>query len=116
MFALRTLRLAAAVRAVAPRQTRTFTSFLTPLRPRILLPSTTTATSTETGALDTLAPRISASPVLRALQVRNGPRNTFNPSHFVRKRRAGFLARLKSRTGRKVLTRRKLKGRRHLSH
>jgi len=69
-----------------------------------------------TSVTDTLAPRISASPVLRALQVRSGPRDTFDPSHRVRKRRSGFLARIKTRTGRATLKRRKLKGRKSLSH
>ncbi|KAK5132468.1 hypothetical protein LTR08_009079 [Meristemomyces frigidus] len=50
------------------------------------------------------------------LQVRGAKRDTFNPSHVVRKRRHGFLARLRSRTGRKVLARRKAKGRNTLSH
>lgn len=75
-----------------------------------------TATSTVTGVADALAPRISASPVLRALQVRNGPRDTFNPSHRIRKRRSGFLSRSKTRTGRSTLKRRQLKGRKTLSH
>jgi len=67
-------------------------------------------------AIDTLASRISASPALQSLQVRNGPRDTFDPSHRVRKRRAGFLARNGSRTGRAILKRRRLKGRKTLSH
>jgi large subunit ribosomal protein L34 len=63
-----------------------------------------------------VVPRISESPVLRALQIRCGPRDTFNPSHRVRKRRHGFLSRLKTRKGRATLKRRQLKGRRFLSH
>ncbi|KAF6227234.1 hypothetical protein HO133_008676 [Letharia lupina] len=66
-------------------------------------------------ALD-LLPRISTHPSLASVQVRNGPRDTYNPSHRVRKRRAGFLARLKTRKGRMVLKRRQLKGRCTLSH
>ncbi|EMC91400.1 hypothetical protein BAUCODRAFT_80460, partial [Baudoinia panamericana UAMH 10762] len=50
------------------------------------------------------------------LQVRGAKRDTFNPSHRVRKRRHGFLARLRSRTGRMVLKRRRAKGRNTLSH
>ncbi|OCK82764.1 hypothetical protein K432DRAFT_323694 [Lepidopterella palustris CBS 459.81] len=68
------------------------------------------------GTLLDLVPRLSAHPALRSLQLRNGPRDTYNPSHRVRKRRHGFLARLRSRTGRKVLLRRKLKGRVALTH
>ena len=105
-----------------PSSSRAF-SLLAPRRPIIpttpntFLPSsalpTTSILSAET--LD-LLPKISSHPGLLATQIRCGPRNTFNPSHFVRKRRHGFLARLRSRTGRKVLMRRKLKGRKQLSH
>ncbi|KAH8145559.1 uncharacterized protein LAJ45_10359 [Morchella importuna] len=99
---------------------RTFTS-LTPLRPSIFpsissgLAVPTNITSI-TAATTTIAPRISSHPALQALQVRNGPRNTFDPSHRVRKRRVGFLARKRTRGGRAVLKRRQLKGRRSLSH
>lgn len=45
------------------------------------------------------------------------PRNTTNRmTHLIRKRRNGFLARLKSKTGRRILNRRKAKGRKNLSH
>ena len=40
----------------------------------------------------------------------------YQPSQRVRKRRHGFLARIRSRGGRKVLIRRRMKGRRFLSH
>jgi large subunit ribosomal protein L34 len=43
-------------------------------------------------------------------------KRTFQPSLLVRKRRHGFLARLKSRNGRKILNRRRLKGRKRLSN
>ena len=42
--------------------------------------------------------------------------NEYQPSQRVRKRRHGFLARRRSRTGRKVLIRRRMKGRRFLTH
>ncbi|PGH07701.1 ribosomal protein L34 [Blastomyces parvus] len=42
-------------------------------------------------------------------------RNTYNPSRRVQKRRHGFLARLKSTSGRKILARRRAKGRKYLS-
>ena len=42
-------------------------------------------------------------------------RDTYNHSRRVQKRRHGFLARLKSRGGRKVLMRRRAKGRTNLS-
>ncbi|EGF84454.1 hypothetical protein BATDEDRAFT_85235 [Batrachochytrium dendrobatidis JAM81] len=40
----------------------------------------------------------------------------YNPSTLVRKRRFGFLKRLKTLGGRKILFRRMLKGRRRLTH
>lgn len=43
------------------------------------------------------------------------PRNTYNPSRRVQKRRHGFLARQKTKNGLKVLKRRMLKGRKWLS-
>ena len=103
---------------------RTFTS-LSPLRPT-LFPSTyspslamskpiTSTVASESGALD-LLPKISAHPAIGMTQVRCGPRNTFSPSHFVRKRRHGFLSRLRTRKGRATLQRRKSKRRNTLSH
>ncbi|KAF7160581.1 hypothetical protein CNMCM5623_006202 [Aspergillus felis] len=44
-----------------------------------------------------------------------GKRTTYNPSRRVQKRRHGFLARLRSRGGRKVLLHRRAKGRKSLS-
>ncbi|RKP30983.1 hypothetical protein METBISCDRAFT_14967 [Metschnikowia bicuspidata] len=42
--------------------------------------------------------------------------NTYQPSTLRRKRTFGFLARLRSRNGRKILARRKAKGRWYLTH
>ena len=96
----------------------------TPTRPSLPLPHSSTFTPITQGVFDTntstqtldLLPKISAHPALAGIQVRNGPRDTYDPSHRVRKRRHGFLARLRSRTGRKILKRRKAKGRSTLSH
>ncbi|KKK20673.1 hypothetical protein P175DRAFT_0471638 [Aspergillus ochraceoroseus IBT 24754] len=44
-----------------------------------------------------------------------GKRTTYNPSRRVQKRRHGFLTRLRSKGGRKILLRRKAKGRKSLS-
>lgn len=75
--------------------------------------ATTTTTSSET--LDIMA-KISASPAFAGVQIRCGPRDTYNPSHIVRKRRHGFLSRLRTKKGRKLLMRRLVKGRTNLSH
>ncbi|ODV81571.1 uncharacterized protein CANTADRAFT_35233, partial [Suhomyces tanzawaensis NRRL Y-17324] len=42
--------------------------------------------------------------------------NTYQPSTLKRKRTFGFLARLRSKNGRKILSRRKAKGRWYLTH
>ncbi|CAM1507919.1 Fc.00g047670.m01.CDS01 [Cosmosporella sp. VM-42] len=102
--------------------TRTFTTF-TPLRPS-LTPSTLAirrtalpTSFTPTGAAD-LVPTsaISAHPALGDLQIRCGPRNTMNgATRLVQKRRHGFLYRMRSRTGRKILQRRRIKGRKYIA-
>lgn len=76
-------------------------------------PSTAAASSSET--LD-LVGKISAHPAFAGVQIRCGPRDTYNPSHIVRKRRHGFLARLRTKKGRKLLMRRLTRGRTNLSH
>ncbi|CAG8979512.1 hypothetical protein HYALB_00004964 [Hymenoscyphus albidus] len=116
--------------AAAGASKRTFTN-LTPRRPTIFpstqrsfapptqsLPATATTTSHTGEILDVaiLPYKMSGHEAMRGMQVRCAPRNTFNPSHFVRKRRHGFLARLRSRTGRMILKRRRVKKRSTLSH
>ncbi|PYH47442.1 mitochondrial 54S ribosomal protein bL34m [Aspergillus saccharolyticus JOP 1030-1] len=44
-----------------------------------------------------------------------GKRNTYNPSRRVQKRRHGFLARIRTRGGRKIIQRRRARGRSTLS-
>lgn len=51
-------------------------------------------------------------------QIRCGPRRYMNmnrPSRLIRMRRHGFLSRIRTKTGRKMLQRRKTKGRKMLS-
>ncbi|KAM4066462.1 ribosomal protein [Hirsutella rhossiliensis] len=58
---------------------------------------------------------VSSHPALSGLQLRFGPRNTMNGhTRLIQKRRHGFLHRMRSKTGRRILLRRKLKGRRQL--
>lgn len=101
---------------------RKFTT-ITPLRPTLssfrpasspILSSLPSAAAAEPAA--DLLPKISTHPGLAGIQVRCGPRDTYDPSHFVRKRRHGFLSRVKTRKGRNLLTRRRVKQRKNLSH
>ncbi|KAL5379095.1 hypothetical protein DPSP01_008727 [Paraphaeosphaeria sporulosa] len=100
-------------------------SLLAPRRPMLqnpatgfTLPTPGSATSPaipSAEALD-LASKISAHPAIGSMQIRCGPRDTYNPSHLVRKRRHGFLSRIRTKKGRKLLMRRLKKGRWNLSH
>ncbi|KAF2141695.1 uncharacterized protein K452DRAFT_271362 [Aplosporella prunicola CBS 121167] len=63
-----------------------------------------------------ILPKVSSHPALAGIQVRNGPRDTYDPSNLVRKRRHGFLSRIRTKKGKKLLKRRKAKGRTTLSH
>ncbi|KAF1824554.1 uncharacterized protein K489DRAFT_184907 [Dissoconium aciculare CBS 342.82] len=99
----------------APRtQSRAFSAFSRlPTRPQIAgartsLESTLSFPTIESSTL----PAPGASLTL----VRGAKRDTFNPSHRKRKRKLGFLARMRDRHGRKILERRRLKGRNTLSH
>lgn len=97
--------------ALTPNRSLT-TLTRTPTRPILLTsPTAPVADDTPISALRPLS-----NPAQTLIQVRGAKRDTFNPSHRVRKRRHGFLARLRTRTGRKVLARRKAKGRNTLSH
>ncbi|KAK6511421.1 hypothetical protein TWF481_000338 [Arthrobotrys musiformis] len=93
---------------------RTFTSLLrTPtstLTARPSLPATSLLSHTP--SLQSTIPPLQGS----LTQTRGHRRKTYNPSHIVRKRRFGFLARLRSKTGRNILKRRKEKGRKMLTH
>ncbi|GAT25620.1 hypothetical protein RIB2604_02001970 [Aspergillus luchuensis] len=72
----------------------------------------------ESGTLDPMRPRIWALYMTRSFSASaslGGKRDTYNPSRRVQKRRHGFLARLRSRGGRKILLRRRARGRKSLS-
>ncbi|KAI0169642.1 hypothetical protein GGR52DRAFT_550846 [Hypoxylon sp. FL1284] len=114
---------------------RTFSS-LPNLRPTVLASSSNTTTSTvfrshnllsahtptptSTGAVLDLVPKssVSAHPAIWGpAQVRFGPRPTLaRTSRMVRKRRHGFLSRVRTHNGRKILQRRRDKKRSRLSN
>ncbi|KAJ9143710.1 hypothetical protein NKR23_g6300 [Pleurostoma richardsiae] len=85
-----------------------------PLGGRLLAPL---APASATGALDLVAQSaISAHPAFGALQIRCGPRPNMNrSSRLIQKRRHGFLSRVRTNKGRKLLKRRQAKGRKRLS-
>ncbi|EMD61822.1 hypothetical protein GGP41_002670 [Bipolaris sorokiniana] len=124
LLRLRTSGTAAATQRLStPSQTRQI-SLLSPRRPLVpatysspstLAPSGTSSSLANLETLD-LVGRISAHPALGSTQIRCGPRDTYNPSHLVRKRRHGFLSRLRTKKGRKMIMRRLKKGRWNISH
>ncbi|PGH15856.1 ribosomal protein L34 [Polytolypa hystricis UAMH7299] len=105
---------------------RSFSSLLTPQRtfftPLIcptpssspLLPSQS-ITNAIRSSLPTTSFQQQPARAFSATALLGGPRDTYNPSRRVQKRRHGFLARLRSRTGRKMLMRRRARGRKTLS-
>jgi len=107
------------------RPPRTFTSFRGLSRPCLLpesatlrpSPGSTTslATASSSGILS-LLPNLSTARSFSSTPALGAPRDTFDPSHFVRKRRHGFLSRIRTRKGRALLKRRKAKRRSTLSH
>ncbi|KAK2752320.1 hypothetical protein FQN55_007360 [Onygenales sp. PD_40] len=89
--------------------------------PRLLqqqTPTTTTtitAQSTPTTTITATALSLTSTRPFSASAALGGPRDTYRPSRRVQKRRHGYLARLKSQSGRKILARRRAKGRKYLS-
>ncbi|RAK86684.1 hypothetical protein BO79DRAFT_288941 [Aspergillus costaricaensis CBS 115574] len=123
---------APATRLTSAPLTSTATSLSTPFRalssttlsslrlPQQHLPSQSLITSSSTTTIRSL---LSTNNSFANQQTRSfsasaslgGKRDTYNPSRRVQKRRHGFLARLRSRGGRKILLRRRARGRKSLS-
>ncbi|KAK9478278.1 ribosomal protein L34-domain-containing protein [Lipomyces japonicus] len=115
-------------RTVLPTGTRSLSTFLTtnntlqnarssiiPAGSRMLLDSTTLASSNQVPAMQAATSLLSAITQLgqRRWKARG---NTYQPSTFKRKKKFGYLARMKTRGGRKIIARRRAKGRWYLSH
>ncbi|KAK3299321.1 uncharacterized protein B0H64DRAFT_388093 [Chaetomium fimeti] len=82
-----------------------------------LMAGTETATGEVADVLGKAA--VTAHPALAgcASQMRCGPRaNMSGASRLIQKRRHGFLSRLRSKAGQKMITRRRTKGRKKLGH
>ncbi|KAK1726548.1 hypothetical protein CaCOL14_004340 [Colletotrichum acutatum] len=107
--------------AIQSTSQRTFSSLpslrpsITPLTSAFRRPNATPFTpSTVDGAIADLVPTsaITEHPALGAMQLRCGPRNTMNRNtRLIQKRRHGFVSRMKTKDGRKIVARRRQKGR-----
>ncbi|EYE94776.1 mitochondrial 54S ribosomal protein bL34m [Aspergillus ruber CBS 135680] len=119
MFSRRTLPALRTLRAQTPLTTTSLRPFSSLLTSRSSPPTTAiTSTSTLLSPLtSTLTSAFNQSPSRQfsASASLAGKRITYNPSRRVQKRRHGFLARLRSRGGRKILMRRRQRGKKALS-
>ncbi|KAJ5610457.1 hypothetical protein N7510_007176 [Penicillium lagena] len=111
---------------------RSFSSTLFSSPIRQLQPTPQTSTSSRimssrlpSTAIPSVSSSLSLSPVTSLLQSQSRAfsstpnlgvrRSTYNPSRRVQKRRHGFLSRSKTKNGRKIIQRRRLKGRKNMS-
>ncbi|KAL1838607.1 hypothetical protein VTJ49DRAFT_2475 [Mycothermus thermophilus] len=87
----------------------------------LFTPTPSTTSSEAATSIADVVPKsaITAHPALSGIasQIRCGPRPTMSrASRLIQKRRHGFLSRLRTAKGRKILKRRRQKGRKRLGH
>ncbi|KAK1977151.1 ribosomal protein L34 [Colletotrichum cereale] len=89
---------------------------ITPLTSAFRRPTATPFTPSTADAADVVpTSAITEHPAMGAMQIRCGPRNTMNRNtRLIQKRRHGFISRMKSKDGRKIVARRRAKGRKKL--
>ncbi|CBQ70963.1 related to 50S ribosomal protein L34 [Sporisorium reilianum SRZ2] len=117
LLRLATSPIASTSYAAAPLLTRTLpTRTPSPLRSTLPAPPSLLSSSSST-ILSLLSAPKTAAAVAVAQQTRSVSYGSeYQPSQRIRKRRHGFLARIKTKNGRKTIMRRRFRGKAKLSH